>query len=393
MQKVLIVQAEMKHYRIPFFTGLHAALQSNNIELKVAYSNSNPIDALQSDSTDLQPPIGKRVLGRWFFGRLLYQPLWKEIFESDLVIVGPEIKYLINPILLLMSGLRMKTVAFWGLGPNKRPNRSPFAEWIKQHFFTGVDWWFAYTESIAAYLRNEGMPADRITNVQNATDSAELKKLVNGIGDEEVLDAKVALTGSRESQIGFYCGVMGKIKAIPLLLETARVVKQRCPQFHLVLIGNGPDRLWLESAIADEPWIHYLGSKYGRESALYYKMADVFLLAGTAGLAVVDCFAAGLPILATALPTHPPEISYLLDGYNGRIAPHDAEAFAASIVEVLSNEILRAKLRSGSREAGSRYTMEAMIENFRMGIKRCLASCGCVPGMDAADLPVSSIQS
>ena len=389
MYKVLIVQAEMKHYRNPFFAGLHTALRRDGIELTVAYSNSNPVDALQGDSTELVPPLGKKVPGWWFFRRLLYQPLWKEIFESDLVIVGPEIKYLINPILLLMSALRMKTIAFWGLGPNKRPNRSALAEWIKQYLFTRVDWWFAYTESVAEYLRNEGMPAGKITNVQNASDSTELRRLIKGIAEEEVLEGKAALTGSRQSQIGFYCGVMGKIKALPLLLDAARLVRKRCPEFHLVLIGNGPDRPWLESAIADEPWIHYLGSKYGRESALYYKMADVFLLAGTAGLAVVDCFAAGLPILATDLPTHPPEFSYIADDQNGRVAPHEAGAFAASVTEVLSNPMLREKLRNGAREAGSRYTMEAMVQNFRLGIKRCLKAYGVALETVNADLPAS----
>ncbi len=154
------------------------------------------------------------------------------------------------------------------------------------------------------------------------------------------------------------------------------LVKRKCPKFHLVLIGNGPDRSWLENAVADKPWIHYLGSKYGRESALYYKMSDVFLLAGTAGLAVVDSFAAGLPLLATRLATHPPEISYVVDGENGRLAPHDPGAFADTVLEVLSSPALVAKLRMGARQSGSQYTMEAMVENFRAGIKECLALYG-----------------
>jgi glycosyltransferase involved in cell wall biosynthesis len=169
---------------------------------------------------------------------------------------------------------------------------------------------------------------------------------------------------------------MGEIKALPLLLETATLVKRKCPTFHLVLIGNGPDRAWLENAVADKPWIHYLGSKYGRESSLYYKMSDVFLLAGTAGLAVVDSFAAGLPLLATRMETHPPEISYVVDGENGRLAPHDPEAFADTVLEVLSSSALMSKLRVGARQSGSQYTMEAMVENFRSGIKGCLARYG-----------------
>jgi len=374
--RVLIIQAEMKHYRLPFFEGLYAALQRDGIELTVLYSNSNAIQGLRKDSAELAEPAGRRVSGRWFFNRFLYQSVWKEVFASDLVIVGSEIKFLINPVLILMSWLGLKTVAFWGLGPNRHPDRFPFVEWIKQHFFTCADWYFAYTDSIAEYIKKKGMPARKITNVQNATDTEELKGLIAKISQDEVIRAKETFTGSRETRIGLYCGVLAGIKALPLLLSAARLVKAKCPEFHLVMIGDGPDRPWLQREIADEPWIHYLGFKNHEEGALYYKMADVFLLAGTVGLAVVDSFAAGLPLVATQLTTHPPEISYVIDGYNGYLALHEANALADSIVDVLSDPALMEMLRQGAVESGEKYTMEAMVDNFSLGVKQCLDCYG-----------------
>jgi glycosyltransferase involved in cell wall biosynthesis len=370
--RVLIVQAEMKHYRLPFFEGLYAALQRDGIELTVLYSNSNAIQGLRKDSAELADPAGRRVNGRWFFNRFLYQSVWKEVFAADLVIVGSEVKFLINPVLILMSWLGLKTVAFWGLGPNRHPDRFPFVEWVKQHFFTCADWYFAYTDSIAEYIKKKGMPARKVTNVQNATDTEELKDLIAKISQDDVIRAKESFTGSRETRIGLYCGVLAGIKALPLLLSAARLVKAKCPEFHLVLIGDGPDRPWLQREISDEPWIHYLGFKNHEEGALYYKMADVFLLAGTVGLAVVDSFAAGLPLVATQLTTHPPEISYVIDGYNGYLALHEANALADSIVDVLSDPALMEMLRQGAVESGEKYTMEAMVDNFRLGVKQCL---------------------
>jgi glycosyltransferase involved in cell wall biosynthesis len=393
MPKVLIIQAVVKHYRKPFFTQLHSALKNEGIDLVVAYSDPNSVHAARHDEAELPDTWGHKVRGYWFANRFLYQPLWRQIAAADMVIVGPEVKYLINPILLLMSALHIKTVAFWGLGPNMHPDRSTIAEWIKERFFTNVDWWFAYTATIAEYLRKKGMAADRITNVQNASDTAELRRVMKEIPDEEAATAKETLTGSRDSPVGLYCGLMGEIKALPLLLDASRLVKQKCPGFHLVLIGNGPDRPWLESAVANEPWIHYLGSRYGRESALYYKMSDVFLLAGTAGLAVTDSFAAGLPLLATHLATHPPEISYVVDGENGRVAQHDSRAFADAILESLSNPTLMAKLRSGALASGSLYKMETMVENFRLGIKKCLERHGTARRVNAANLAGTETES
>src|ERR1700751_3764458 len=111
MPKVLIIQTEVKHYRVPFFGGLHAALQQDNIELRVVYSNSNPVQSLRKDCFDLPPSFGRRVVGYWLFRRFIYQPIWKEILSADLVIAGSEVKYLINPLLLLMSALKLKRVA------------------------------------------------------------------------------------------------------------------------------------------------------------------------------------------------------------------------------------------------------------------------------------------
>ena len=121
-----------------------------------------------------------------------------------------------------------------------------------------------------------------------------------------------------------------------------------------------------------------MGSQFGRESAMLYRIADVFLLAGTAGLAIVDSFAAGLPLIATQLPTHPPEISYLRDGENGRLTAHTAAAFADAILEVLTTPELMACLRRGAERAGSQYTIEAMVENYRAGINQCFVRTGAI---------------
>jgi L-malate glycosyltransferase len=383
MPQVLIIQAEMKHYRVPFFTKLHAALRQDGIELAVAYSAQNQKQATRKDGAELPPEFGRKVRGYWFAERFLYQSVWREVLKADLVIVGNENKYLVNPLLLLLSALRLKTVAFWGLGPNMHPDRSALSEWIKEKTVTTVDWWFAYTETIADYLRQHGMAPERVTNVQNATDTVELRRQLSEIQDDEAMQAKAELTGNAASKIGLYCGLLGEIKAIPMLIEAARLVRQRCPDFHLVIVGNGPGRAWLEQAIVGEPWIHYMGSKFGRDSAMLYKVADVFLLAGTAGLAIVDSFAAGLPLIATHLPTHPPEVSYVCDGENGKITPHVASAFADAVVEVLTTPALMATLRHGAALAGSKYTIEAMVENYRAGVNQCLMRTGVISRVSA----------
>jgi glycosyltransferase involved in cell wall biosynthesis len=388
MQRVLIIQALMKQFRAPFFSRLHTSLRRDGIDLRVAYSAPNRIHALRQDNVDLSAEIGYKVPARWVGQSFIYQPLWRKIIQADLVVAGPENKYLNNLWLLPYSALGLKTVAFWGLGPNMHPDRrSVISEWIKERQVASVDWWFAYTESVAEKLRQHGMPADRITIVQNATDTTGLRRLLADISEEETAQAKKDLTGNTGNKVGLYCGRLEHAKSLPFLLESARLVRRRCAEFHLVIVGNGPDRVWLEQAIASEPWIHYMGSKWGRESALFYKMADLFLLPGSAGLAIVDSFAAGLPLIVTDLPSHPPEISYLRDGEEGRITADRPQDFADAVVEVLAAPGLMLKLRRGAAKAGSKYTMEAMVENFSSGVKKCLANRRGIASKSAIGVP------
>ena len=373
MPRVLIIQAQMKHYRVPFFLQLQKALQQEGIELTVAYSAPHGVHATLTEDAELPSSFGRKVKARWLRRRLIYQSLWSEIHRADLVIAGHENKYLMNIWLFILSALRLKRVALWGLGECLEQDQSRLSRWLREKALRAADWYFAYTESIVPWLVQHGVSPQHITPVQNATDTAELRRLLDSISPEEARRAKEQLTGDAAAHVGVFCGLISApIKAVPFLLESARLVRQHCPDFHLVIMGSGPERAWLEQAIAGDAWIHFLGAKYGREKALFLKIADVFLSAGIVGLAVVDSFAAGLPLIATDLPTHGPEISYLADSVNGRMTAHHPQAYAAAIAEVLSTPSLMHQLREGAVAGGSRYTMEAMVENFSRGILRCL---------------------
>lgn len=49
MKRVLIIEEEIKQYRLPFYEGLYAALRSRGIALRVAYSDSRPLERAKRD--------------------------------------------------------------------------------------------------------------------------------------------------------------------------------------------------------------------------------------------------------------------------------------------------------------------------------------------------------
>src|ERR1700680_251623 len=260
MPRVLIIQAQMKHYRISLFTRLFEILQRDGIELRVVYSAPHGLHGLIRDDGDLPSEFGRKVKGHWLAGRMIYQPLWREIAGADLVITGHENKYLMNSWLFLLSALQFKKVALWGLGPCMEEDQSRMSHWLREKALTATDWYFGYTSGIVPYLMQHGVSADRITAVQNAVDTSELRKSLESISQDEVEQAKSKL-GIASGPVGVYCGILEPTKHVPFLVDAARVVRQRVPDFQLLVVGTGPDRTWVEEAARADFWYTYFGSK------------------------------------------------------------------------------------------------------------------------------------
>jgi len=372
MPRVLIIQAQMKRYRAPFFQRLYEALKQDDIELRVAYSAPNAIDRRRNDSAELPPEYGRKATAIWLANRFIYQALWREIWRADLIIVGNENKFLINPILLALARIKLKLVAFWGIGAEETQIRSSkLSSWIRDRTLNAVHWWFAYTDDSAAKLRLYGVTCG-ITGVQNAVDTTELRRCAANT-DEKGRTQLAKNYGIGSGPVAIFCGALSPSKHLLFLLSAARLIRAKIPNFELLIVGDGPLRDLVEKSVQANPWIHYLGPKFGRDKALALSVAQVFLLPGNVGLAVLDSFAAGLPLITTDIPIHGPEVSYLQSGVNGLMTPHDIEAYAAATVELLGCREQLARLSNAAREAGAHYTIEEMAQRYHGGIVQCLA--------------------
>lgn len=374
-KRVLIIQETLRQYRLPFFERLAAALNEDGIRLRVAYSPPNRTEALKGDDTRLDSGIGFCVRAwRAFGGKLVFQPLAEEIARANLVITEQANRLLMNHYLLLLSSLGAKRFAYWGHGWNRQGVPNGFRAWYKRKMLRRAHWWFAYTAGTARYLVEQGYPAGRITNVQNATDTAGFRRLLAEVTEEERLRACEGLGIRPGATIGLFCGGLYPEKRLGFLLESARKIRARVPEFELLVIGGGVDRRMVEAAAWEHPWVHSVGPKFGREKAVLFSLASVFLNPGLIGLGVLDAFCAGLPVLTTDFPGHSPEIEYIQHGANGLITPHGPAEFADAAAALLMDSGQLRRLRQGAQASAGPLTVEAMVENFRQGILQCLGS-------------------
>lgn len=374
MKRVLIIEAQIKRYRLPFYLRLHAALAHHGVKLRVVYSDPPAAEVVKQDNCDLPRDFGVKVRGYWLaHSRFLFQPAFRQIAAADLVIVDQANRLLLNHLLLPLSRFRLKSLAFWGLGENLQADRSPVSEWHKKKTLNWVKWWFAYTQGTARYLESHGVPAAKITAVQNSIDTRAIRACVRNLSPHTKALLRARLGIPLAASVGIFVGMLHKVKSLPFLIDASIRVRQSVPDFQLIVAGGGPDELDIKRAAAEQPWIHFVGPQFGKNKAGVMGIADLFLLPGRAGLAILDGLAAGLPIIATRLPIHGPEIEYLEHGVNGLLTDPNPAAYAAAISALLSEKDRHAALREGAAASGEHYSIEAMVENFRSGIARCLA--------------------
>ncbi len=370
--RVAIVQRGISRHRVSFYERLRESLAGHGIELVVVHGHFSPWVQGKRDLATLSWGVVVKNHVLRFRGKELYwQPVLKSLKGVDLVIAEQANRLLVNYLLLLLRALGRFKFAFWGHGRNFQSNRpGGLLESLKNLYTRHVDWWFAYAAISAESVMATGMPAQRITVVQNAADTDVLREAVNRLTAQDLADARDAL-GIRSERIAVYCGGLYRGKRIDFLLDAASRVRERLPDFELLVIGGGTEAALVEARAREWPWLHYVGPFFGAERVPLMKLAKVQLIPGLVGLGIVDSFVLQLPLITTE-GVHGPEISYLDNHVNGLMVADDPQAFADTVSRVLQDEKRLTALREGCRAAAARYTVENMVANFTDGVMACL---------------------
>jgi glycosyltransferase involved in cell wall biosynthesis len=370
--RVLIVQAVAKHYRKPLFDRLHERLAERGIDLSVAYSAPNRAEALKRDNIDLPAAYGRLLPARWLLGnRLVYQPILGEVGRARLVILEHASKHVMSYVVLGLRRLGAKKVAFWGHGRNMQARPSALAERLKRALVGQVDWWFAYTQSAAAHVAAQSFDPRHITTVGNSIDTSEFRALLASVTAEEIRSQRGRLGLTPESRVALFCGSLYEERDLPLLIHAADRVRRDIENFHLVVVGDGPQKTVIEHAAMTRDWLHVMGPLFGRDKATLFRVAELYANPGLVGLGILDAFTASLPVLASDCPNSP-EFEYVEAGRNGWIAPHVADRYAESVIKALQDRELLARLRVGAAASAEKYGIETMADRFRDGILACL---------------------
>ncbi|MES2731080.1 MAG: glycosyltransferase family 4 protein [Bacteroidota bacterium] len=372
MKKVLVIQRSLPHYRVLVYNELRKKLANNGIELTLVYGKLKNENASKKDEVDIE--WATYLESKVFTIKnieLYWQPCLSFIKGKDMVIVEQANKNLINYILLLTRLVYKQKLAYWGHGRNMQISKNAFFNRFKSYFITICDWWFAYTQGVKEYLIAQSFPAEKITAVQNSIDTRSLSTHYDSLTNESVQNLRTEL-GIASAHVAIYCGGIYKEKRMEFLVESCDKIKEEIKDFHILIIGSGPDATIISEAASSRDWIHYLGPKFELDRVKYFKLASLFMMPGLVGLAILDSFALRTPMITTDYPYHSPEIEYLNNGVNGLITENTLESYVTAVVDFFQHPAKREKLAEGCQQSSVQYTVEQMVTNLADGIIKCL---------------------
>jgi len=174
--------------------------------------------------------------------------------------------------------------------------------------------------------------------------SAPLLKSALGLPDRAVMAITV--------------GRLGPEKNLSFLLRAFAHVASDAPDLHLVIIGRGPDKEYLEEMthlLGLTSRVYLVGEVPYEEMPNWLAMADFFAFSSVSEshpLVVLEALAAGLPVLAIPCPGVEDTI---VEGVNGLLSSEDMGIFAAWMRRLAMEPELRDRLVVGARETCGQY--------------------------------------
>lgn len=363
-------------FRAPFHHALKVELARRGVRYRYVFAgnldNAGKEDTDRISWADDRPAF--RPLGRK--SKLIWHRIWDTVAAADLVILQQENGLLANYPVLLRSWLGGTKVALFGHGRNfQAASPNSVAERWKRLWSFRVHWWFAYTARCADIVADAGFPRDKITVFNNSIDLTGIARERAELSPERQVKLRQDLVGGSPN-VGVYVGGLYAEKRLEFLIAAADEIKLRLGDFHLLVIGAGPDEDIVARAAKTRPWIHLMGPKFGMEKTEAVSLAKVWLMPGLVGLSILDSFAYDTPMVTTDLPYHSPEIDYLEDGTNAVMVPefNDPRAYADAVARVLTDDDWYRHLTAGGREARGRYSIEEMARRFADGVIEALGS-------------------
>lgn len=382
--KVLIAhQSTIPHYRVPFYETVNR-LRPQWWEFGVVFDESparrqkvfaEPVDPRRFGFKTIPT---RTIFLDLFVRRVIFQTFVLKAGNYDLLVLEDTLNNLSYPVARLWRMLGT-AIAYWGHGRDVSVDQAvgwkQAAEKLKRNWERKCDGYFAYTAGVRDDLAVNGVEPSIIHVLDNTIDiNAERSAYESLIGKRENLRKQVGLENRK---ILLLVGRLNSGKRLDFLGEAIQALRQKRPEYHLVVIGGGdPSIVDALRRILGEDGITCCGAiTERRRLAEWYVRGDAYVFPGNVGLGVVQSLCYDLTPVVVDRRTHNPEYEYLDDNNSvvvrGGASPAE---YAIEIHRLCSDRTLWDQYRARAWPSIRHLTIERMAQRFVDGVSQILRS-------------------
>ncbi len=211
----------------------------------------------------------------------------------------------------------------------------------------------------------------------------EYEVIPNGIDYDRFVSSREPLAICREGGPNIlFVGRLEKRKGLKFLLRAMAGVWAHFPQARLIVVGSGPlleDYRKLVEAHRVENVV-FTGFVSSEELPRYYHSCDVFCAPSTGqesfGIVLLEAMASGKPLVASDIPGYNSVVNHGVEGF--LVPPKDEQALALSLVRLLADTELRAKMGEAGRRRAAEFSWDKVARRVldfyaRVEIARSMA--------------------
>jgi glycosyltransferase involved in cell wall biosynthesis len=227
-----------------------------------------------------------------------------------------------NFVTILYAKMTGTPVVWWSLGQilgRKFSGVSAIYQRMNEWNQNRATCYAGYSSVAVDYFRRLGYPPERCFNLINVVDTDSVGRRAADCSERaESLRQELMIAGKK---VALFVGALTETKGILNLIRAFGGLSD-LPQLHLLIVGEGPERLGAERMV-DElglcDRISFVGAVFDGVEA-YFQLADLLVLPGTGGLAISEGMTHGLPVICSV--GDGVEVDLIDEGENGyRVEP------------------------------------------------------------------------
>ena len=369
---IVIVQDYVPEYRTSFFKMLNKYLGSRNLNLELVLDKHTVRMNRNGDAVITEIPTLIASSFRLKIGnrQIRFRAISKKELVADLVIVEQAAKNFDTWMILLIRMVLRKRTVLWGHGIDYVNQGGSLSRGLRRFMIHLANHVLVYTAGAKEALILDGVDRSKITNVQNSTDTIELKKNLNQIKAKDV--NQFIESEKLSDNLILFLGSLDQSKNLELLFEAAEIAHEIVPSLTLAVVGDGPLRKYVEEVAGRKEWIRFLGREE-RFKFLSLATAKAIVIPGRVGLVATDSLASEVPVVTVRNALHAPEFEYLREDKTCLTSENTADDLGLKIVKAITKDFQITSSRE-SRIDVEKYSTQTMTANFVAGILKALGS-------------------